>query len=189
MGDSVVFSACFAEFGEEEECEEEGGDDVHGQGAFVVFEDFEFVGCDAGVFNEDVEAGKLGGSFGEGFDGVIAGEVEGPDFDDAVLAAGAFFDGFFGCVSFSDMTDRKDDFSGIEAGEVAGRFETESDIGAGDDDGLAGEGAVGVGKAGDELVIDEFEQEAGAYAGHGAWIGVIWYTVDTVLVVRFERGC
>ena len=57
---------------------------------------------------------------------------------------------------------------------MAGGFAAETDVGAGDNESLVGERGVGVGQAGDELAVDEFEEGGGHFA---SIYGLLWTMV------------
>lgn len=71
----------------------------------------------------------------------------------------ALFNGFLGRFAFFETSHREDDLGGMETGEVAGGFETETDVGTGHNDGLAGEGGLWNGETGYKLVVKEFGEE------------------------------
>ena len=86
-------------------------------------------------------------------DGIVVGEVEWPDFNDAwgfLFGVENFvFCGFaFGSSAAGDY-----DFGSIEADKVASSLETQTDIGAGDDDSFVGELARGIAGSDKELGI------------------------------------
>ena len=81
-------------------------------------------------------------------------EIELPDFDDTRSARGSL-DGFLGRLALVEVADGEDDFGGVEADKVAGGFEAEAGVAAGDDDGLVGVFFCGVGGYGEELGAHE----------------------------------
>ena len=152
----VVPLAGLAELGEEQEAEQEGGDDVDGDGAFVVFGQSVRHPCDPGVLQEDVETRQLRCSLRECFDGLVARQVERPHFDHVAFPPGACFDRSLGCVSFIQAAHREDHLGRVEARAVPRRFEAETHVRAGHDDHLVREGRFRVGEPGEELSADEF---------------------------------
>ena len=108
------FLCCLAELGEHQEGEEEGGDDVGRDGAFVVLGARVFVRGDAGALDEGVDAWQGLRAAGECLDGFVRREVEGPDFEDAFFA-GLGFDGLFGGLAFGYGADGEDHFGGVES--------------------------------------------------------------------------
>lgn len=101
-------------------------------------------------------------------DGLVVREIELPDFDDAG-AAGGLLDGSLGRLALFEGADGEDDFGGVEADEVAGGFEAEAGVAAGDDDGLVGVFFGGVGGDGEELGAHECD--GGVHVGHlGGWV-------------------
>lgn len=153
----VVPLARLAELGEEQEAEQEGGDDVDGEGALVFLGESVRDPCDAGVLEEDVETRQLRGSLRECLDGRVAREVEGPDFDGLASPPGGFNDRSLGGVSFVQAAHGEDHLGRVEARAVLGRLEAETHIGARHDDHLVREGRFWVGEAG-ELAADELPQ-------------------------------
>lgn len=84
---------------------------------------------------------------------------------------------FFCILAFRDRSNCENQFRAVETVEVACGFETESNVGAGDDDGLVGEGLDGVGWRDEELGVEpdsgglaelDFDGEVG---GHFGWFG------------------
>ena len=135
--------------------------------------DFDVFGfCDAGIFKENIDTGKFSGASGKCFDGVVGGEVEGPDFDDGGVALGGVFDVSFGCFSGLGVADGEDQFRGFEARKMACGFLSEACVGTGDDDGLAGEGGCRI----DWLEPELGPEEALGYEAHRGG-GVLWESV------------
>ena len=71
-------------------------------------------------------------------------EIELPHFEHA-RASCRLLDGFLGRLALFEGADGEDDFGGVETDEVAGGFEAEAGVAAGDDDGLVGVFLGGVG--------------------------------------------
>ena len=81
-------------------------------------------------------------------------EIELPDFDNT-RSARRLLNGFLGRLALFEIADGEDNFGGVEADKVAGGFETEAGVAAGDDDGLVGVFFGGVGGYGEELGAHE----------------------------------
>lgn len=147
-----------AELGEEEKGEEDSGDCVHLEGAFVaVVAELGSGGEDAGVENGDVKPREFGGhASSEGLDAGVGEHVEGPDVDSAGAGReGADLAG--GSLTGREVADGKDQTRSSQTVELEGSFIAETDVGAGNEDDLAGEGGGGVG-GGVEPLFEELEE-------------------------------
>ena len=75
-----------------------------------------FLQFDCGIGDEGVKAGKSSCSFSEGKDGVVGGEVEGPNGDCGVRCYGSgFVYGGDCCFAFLRIAAGEDDVRGVEA--------------------------------------------------------------------------
>ena len=109
---------------------------------------------DPRILNQDIEPLQPLRTFRKALDGLIVREIELPDFDDA-RSSRRLLNGFLGRLALFEVADGEDDFGGVEADKVAGGFETEAGVAAGDDDGLVGVFFCGVGGYGEELGAHE----------------------------------
>lgn len=143
------------ELGQQREGEQESGGYVDGDGGFLALRELPFPACDAGVEQSHVQAGQFFGSAGgEVQHALVGGHVELPDLQHALLAR-AGFDVSFCFFAFWEGADGEDHGGGAEAGEVAGCFFSEADVGARDEDGFAGVVVGWGGEGGEELGVDE----------------------------------
>ncbi len=114
----------FFEFRQEQQAEEKGGDDVGGDGEFIVFRGFVGLGDDAGVFDDGIDAGESGvASLCKLLDALVRGEVELPDLDAVMVAICGALDGGFSSGAFGQVAHGEDDGLRFQAGEVASCFE------------------------------------------------------------------
>ncbi len=121
----VEFGGGVFELGEQEEGEEEGGDDVDGQGHLVVFGRVPGRLGDAGVLQEDIYSWEVfGRASGECFYAVVAAQIEGPDFNDAGGALGGCFNVFFRGLSFVGRSNGYYELRGAEFDNVTSGFQT-----------------------------------------------------------------
>ena len=135
-----------AEDGDEEDGEERGAQRVDLQrvlpavgGQLVVDH------VDAGVQDGDIEARQLRRAGCEGLDAVVGGHVQIPYFND-VRAAGALLDGGLRARALGRVAHAEDHAVGVQRHELGGGLEAEPGVGAGDQDGVAGEGGGGLGR-------------------------------------------
>lgn len=147
-----------AELGEEEKGEEDSGECVHLESAFVaVVAELGSGREDARIEDGDVELWKFGRhTFGESLDAGVGEHVEGPDvYGAAAGREGADLAG--GSLSGREVADGKDQTRSSQTVEFEGSFIAEADVGAGNEDDLVGEGGGGVG-GGVELLFKELEE-------------------------------
>ena len=137
--DRAVRGGGFLKLRQGEEGEEEGADDVDGQGGFVVLDELELCFRNARVLHQGVQAIEAVKPLGERLDRRVAGHVQVPDLDDAMGTARGLLNLRLGVLPFGLTADGEDEFLRLEAGEVTGSFETEARVRAGHDDGLARE--------------------------------------------------
>lgn len=109
---------------------------------------------DPRILNQDIKPLQPLRTFGKVLDGLIVREIELPHFDNA-RSSRRLLNGFLGPLALFEVADGEDDFGGVEADKVAGGFETEAGVAAGDDDGLVGVFFSGVGGYGEELGAHE----------------------------------
>lgn len=137
----------FSQLGQERQCKDKGVDDVDLDDLLEPFGNFVLCIHDTGIFDHGVESGKGLCPFGESERRCCALQIQGPHLD-GFGSVGAVPDTphnvFFGSFTFLDRSDGQDQFGGIEAVDVASRFESEADVGATDDDSLASEGLGGI---------------------------------------------
>lgn len=112
---------------------------------------------DASVQHRGVQSRQRGRPRRERLDRRVARVVQVPDVDGAGALCLAL-DFLFGRLALRDGADGDDYFGGSHAHEVLGGLETEADVGAGDDDGHAGEVIVGVRRFLEELSVDVVEE-------------------------------
>ena len=103
------------------------------------------------------------------FHGFVAGEIELPYLHHS-LSPCAFLDGFLRRFSLFEVSHGEDDFCGVEAREVAGCFETKTDVGTCYYDGLGGVWGGGVGERDEELAVDEAH---GCLERRGRMVGLV----------------
>ena len=96
----------------------------------------------------------------ECLDGIVAREIEVPDFEDFLFLGSCFrgFDVGFGGFAFGEGSARDDHFAGAQADKMSGCFEAKAAVCACDDDGAAGLGFRGIRGGDEELGIDEVEE-------------------------------
>lgn len=112
-----------AEFGMQEAGKEGEGNDVGGDGLFVVFGNAEVPGVDAGVEEEDIETGQLGlGSVGESKDGFVRAQVELPDLEGVWCACRAGPDVLCCSLALFDVATGEDNAGGSELDHGAAGF-------------------------------------------------------------------
>ena len=93
---------------------------------------------DPRIFTDRIDAVQLRRRLRrERADGVVVAEVEVPDLRHAGAPRGPL-DGLLRGVAFGERAAGEDYFGGVEPDEVAGGFDAEPRVGAGDDEGLAG---------------------------------------------------
>ena len=121
------------------------------------------------ILNQNIQSLQPLRALRKVLDGLIVREIELPHFDDIGAACG-LLDGFLSRLAFFEAADGENDFGGVEADEVAGCFEAEAGVAAGDDDGLVGVFLGGVGGDGEELGAHECD--GGCHVWHFG--GLIW---------------
>lgn len=123
--------------GEELDSEESSREIVDLHDFFVAghLVDFQLRFEDSGVQNGKIKSRKRSAPLCELADALIVAHVEVPDFDLGPRSLAGEFDA--GIVTFFLAPDREDQVAQAKFEELAGSFETETDIGAGDDAGLA----------------------------------------------------
>ena len=144
------------QLGQQQERMQNRTDDIRRQARLILLHQREPTRQDPRVLHHNVQPLESHGALGKEADGLVVREVELPDFEDA-RAAGGPLDGPPGRLALFDVPDGEDDFGGVEADEVAGGFEAEAGVAAGDDDGLAGVLFGGVWGHGEELGAEEGE--------------------------------
>ena len=165
----VEFVRRLLELGQQREGEQEGGGDVDGDGGFLALGELPLPARDAGVEQSHVQARELLGSAGrEVQHALVRGHVELPDLQHALLAR-AGFDVSFCFFAFGEGADGEDHGGGAEAGEVAGCFFPEADVGASHDYGFARVVVGWGGEGGEELGVDEAHGD-GLLGGFGWWL-------------------
>ena len=162
----VEFRGGLPQFWEEHERQQEGADDIGGNGAFVVLGDAVRARRDSGILHDCIQSVQAFRPLHELLHGFVARQVQLPHFDHT-SPLGALLNGLLGRLALFEASHREDDFGGGETGEVTGGLEAETNIGTGHNDGLAGEGGLGIGEASQKLVVEEFEEEA--HVGGSVW--------------------
>ena len=109
---------------------------------------------DARILNQDIKSLQALGALRKVLDRLIVRQIKLPHLDDTRTPR-RLLDGSSCLVTFFEIADRKDDFGGVETDKVAGCFEAEAGVAAGDDDGLAGVFLGGVWGDGEPLGADE----------------------------------
>lgn len=157
----IEFASCLPQFRKDHERQQEGADDIRRNGGFVVLQNPVRVRGDSSILHDCIQSTQAFGPLRELLHGFITRQVQLPHFDHTG-PPGALFNGLLSRLAFFETSHREDDFGGGQTGEMAGGLEAKTDIGTGYDDGLAGEGGLWDGKAGEELVVEEIEEHGHA---------------------------
>lgn len=119
------------------------------------------------ILHHDVQPVQPLRPLAERLDALEAGQVQRPHLHDVPAGTRAAQDGRFGRFSALGAAAGEDDLGCVEACEVPRGFEADADVGAGYDDGLAGEVVGWIGE-GPELVVEE-----GGNEGAASWLVVM----------------
>jgi len=151
--DDIVEFRSLLKLGEDKQSQQEGADDVDGDGALIA-SNFRIGHCaDSGIFDDCVEALESLDALGKCFDIVVVLQVKIPDLDNAFTAS-SLFDLFGGSFAFGSSARGEDHAVSIESHKVADGFLSKSRVCACHDDRPAGAVGGRVGRCSEDLVIE-----------------------------------